>query len=113
MGGLEIVYPDERITAADPVPGAMLVLAGHALQRWTSDTVKAVVHIVPFPRDETMRKTTRQSCGFFIQPDCDCVIKCLDGSNAYEPITSEENEPRREITGFLHMRKQKRRSASR
>ena len=55
VGGLEIVYPDGRITAADPVSGTVLVLAGHALQRWTSDTVKAAVHRVPFPRDETRR----------------------------------------------------------
>ena len=34
---------------------------------------------------------TRQSFVFFLHPDSDCVVKCLDGSNTYDPITSEEN----------------------
>ena len=30
----------------------------------------------------------RISFTFFAQPDNDCMIECIDGSNKYEPITS-------------------------
>jgi len=34
------------------------------------------------------RRRDRQSGAFFVLPDDDVVIRCLDNSNKYEPITS-------------------------
>ena len=45
-------------------------------------------HRVVVPGDELRRLTPRQSVAFFVQPDNDVVIECLDGSGHYPPITS-------------------------
>ena len=36
---------------------------------------------------ETKLSQERMSVAFFARPNFDCVIKCLDGSDKYEPIT--------------------------
>ena len=43
------------------------------------------IHRVVVP--ETKLSEERLSFAFFARPNFDCVIKCLDGSDKYEPIT--------------------------
>jgi hypothetical protein len=45
-------------------------------------------HRVVVPGDELRRLTPRQSVAFFVHPDDDVMIECLDGSQHYPPITS-------------------------
>lgn len=45
-------------------------------------------HRVVVPRDDFRRSTPRQSMAFFIHPDNDVIIECLDGSGHYAPITA-------------------------
>ncbi|KAJ8298921.1 hypothetical protein KUTeg_022981 [Tegillarca granosa] len=36
----------------------------------------------------SQKKQGRQSIAFFINPDDETIVKCLDGSGKYEPISS-------------------------
>ena len=48
-------------------------------------------HRVLIPVDEAKRQVVRQSIAFFGHPDSKCVIKCINGSNKYAPITAEDD----------------------
>ncbi|KAK6169476.1 hypothetical protein SNE40_020524 [Patella caerulea] len=88
IGGLEVCNTTGKYIQATPVPGAICVNIGDLMQRWTADELKATKHRVLIPEDEAEKTKGRQSMAFFIQPDDDCVIKCLDGSDKYQPITA-------------------------
>jgi len=42
------------------------------------------------PEDESTRQTTRRSIVFFVHPDSDVTVSCLDGSDKYPPVNSME-----------------------
>lgn len=88
IGGLEMKASGGEFIPATPIPGTVLVIVGALLQRWTSDAFVAVKHRVLIPEEELQRKSCRQSIVFFVEPDDDFVVKCLDGSDKYEPIRS-------------------------
>ena len=85
--GLEIVQSEENIVQARPIPGTVVVVTGAMLQRWTAGYLPETVHRVHIPTDEEQKKSARQSLVFFVLPDEDHVVKCIDGSDKYEPIT--------------------------
>lgn len=87
IGGLEVEVPGVGFVPATPIPDTLVLNIGDLMQRWTSDSLKATKHRVLIPEVELKRKTHRQSVAFFVHPDDDYVVKCLDGSNKYEPIT--------------------------
>lgn len=41
--------------------------------------------------DKAKRQAVRQSIAFFAHPDNKSVIKCIDGSDKYAPITAEDD----------------------
>ncbi|KAJ8031566.1 2-oxoglutarate-dependent dioxygenase htyE [Holothuria leucospilota] len=88
--GLEVRNLKGQWTPAPPIEGAILVLTGDLMQRWTSDRVIAAKHRVVFPASETEMQTSRQSITFFGHPDGDEIIECVDGSDIYRPIGSRE-----------------------
>ena len=88
VGGLEVRGPAANFIPADPIPGTVLVFIGGVLQRWTADFLTATSHRIPIPEDEFRWKSVRQSVGWFLHPDDEYVVTCLDGSGKYEPITS-------------------------
>ncbi|KAK6169472.1 hypothetical protein SNE40_020521 [Patella caerulea] len=88
IGGLEVCNTAGKYIQATPVPGAICVNIGDLMQRWTADKLKATKHRVLIPEDEVRKNKGRQSIAFFIHADDDCVIKCLDGSDKYQPITA-------------------------
>ena len=47
-------------------------------------------HRVVIPEAPSDREKVRMSVVYFAQPDRDCLIQCLDGSDKYQPITSLE-----------------------
>ena len=75
---------------ATPIPDTVLVNIGDLMQRWTSDKLKSTVHRVIIPKAEFKQKQSRQSLAFFVNPNNDDFITCIDGSNKYEPITALE-----------------------
>lgn len=88
VGGLEIRGPDGKFVQADPVSDTMLVYPGAMLQRWTAGNIVGASHRIPMPTDKHRRESVRQSFCWFLHPDDDFLVKCLDGSNIYEPMTS-------------------------
>ena len=87
-GGMEIKGPSGVYLPLTPVEGAIAVHTSTLLQRWTSDVIKETVHRILIPEDEDRKKRERQSVVYFMQPDNECLIKCIDGSDKYKPITS-------------------------
>ena len=45
-------------------------------------------HRVSIPEEECQRRVPRRSVAFFVHPDDDTIIKCLDGSEKYPSITA-------------------------
>ena len=88
VGGLEILSPDGKFVPVVPKPGTTVVFTSILLQRWTSDFLVGTKHRILIPEDEERKKKFRQSLIYFLVPDNELVIKCLDGSDKYEPITS-------------------------
>ena len=43
-------------------------------------------HRVMIPDDEIRRQKVRRSIVFFVHPDSDVTVECLDGSNKYPPV---------------------------
>ena len=87
--GLEVLSPEGKYVEAPPIPGTILVVIGSLLQRWTSDNLIGTTHRILIPEDDVRRKSARQSIVYFVEPDDDCVIECLDGSDKYEPVTAK------------------------
>ena len=85
LGGLEIQNSQGEFVQADPIPGTVLVNVGPMLQRLTSDRLVATVHRMLVPEDERRYKA-RQALLLFLNADDDYVVKCIDGSDTYEPI---------------------------
>ena len=88
IGGLEVKIRDGEYIPATPIPGTIVVNIGDLMQRWTADRLIATKHRILIPKEEVTRRRDRQSGAFFVLPDDDVVIRCLDSSNKYEPITS-------------------------
>ena len=87
-GGLEVKNPQGEFISADPLPGTVLVIVGELLQRLTSDMLTATVHRILIPKEESRRRVYRQASIFFIHSDDDYVVKCIDGSDKYDPISA-------------------------
>ncbi|ESO84918.1 hypothetical protein LOTGIDRAFT_168175 [Lottia gigantea] len=90
IGGLEVCNKNGDYIPATPVPGAICVNIGDLMQRWTADKLKATKHRVLIPESEVLKNKGRQSIAFFIHPDVDRVITCLDGSDKYKPILASD-----------------------
>jgi len=48
------------------------------------------MHRVKIPDDESKRQQMRRSMAFFVHPDNDVTVSCLDGSDKYPPINAAE-----------------------
>ena len=42
------------------------------------------------PDEEVKRQTMRRSIVFFVEPDHDVTVSCLDGSDKYSPVKGSE-----------------------
>lgn len=88
VGGLEVCNRDGVYVPATPIPETVLVNIGDLMQRWTADSLLSTKHRVLLPNDAAARNTLRHSFAFFVHPDDDCMIRCTDGSEKYEPMTA-------------------------
>jgi len=59
-------------------------------------------HRVTIPDSEDVRQKVRLSVVFFFHPDSDVVIKCLDGSDTYQPVTDDEYYTMREYNSLRY-----------
>ncbi|KAK2192836.1 hypothetical protein NP493_21g00015 [Ridgeia piscesae] len=95
VGGLQLRSRNGKFVPATPKAGTMYINIGEVLQRWTADKLISTEHRVVIPETPSDREKVRMSVVYFAQPDRDCLIQCLDGSDKYEPITSLELLSRR------------------
>ena len=77
--------PSGKFIKAKVIPGTIVVNAADLLERWTSGKIKSTIHRVTLPDDTTV---PRQSIAYFVNPDNECFVECLDGSNQYEGISA-------------------------
>ncbi|XP_042225488.1 2-oxoglutarate-Fe(II) type oxidoreductase ppzD-like [Homarus americanus] len=91
MGGLQVRERGGSWVEAVPVPGTILVNVGDLLQFWTADKFLATEHRVLIPTEEVRLKASRHSIVFFIHPDDPVLIKPLDNSSSYQPITARDH----------------------
>ena len=89
-GGLEMKTPAGDYLPVIPVEGLLCVHPGIMLQRWTADVILGTPHRIVIPEDEQRRNSDRFSLTFFVMPDDDFPITCIDGSNKYEPLTPRQ-----------------------
>ncbi|XP_029909349.1 UPF0676 protein C1494.01-like [Myripristis murdjan] len=85
-GGLQVLSRSGEYISAPSIPGTVLVNIADLMQRWTSDLFVSSVHRVLLPPAGDC--ITRQSLAFFVHPDTDALITCIDGSNKYPPVKS-------------------------
>ncbi|KAH3842120.1 hypothetical protein DPMN_115608 [Dreissena polymorpha] len=88
IGGLEVEIPGHGFVPVTPIPETVVVNIGDLMQRWTSDALVATKHRVLIPEVELKKQLHRQSVAFFVHPYDEFLIKCIDGSDKYEPVTS-------------------------
>ena len=55
-------------------------------------------HRVLIPEDLQKRQQIRRSVVFFVAPDDDVIVKCLDGSDKYQPVNGIEYVTRLDAT---------------
>ncbi|XP_061630084.1 uncharacterized protein si:dkey-10o6.2 isoform X1 [Phyllopteryx taeniolatus] len=82
--GLQVRGRSGEFILVPCIPGAVLLNIADMMQRWTSDRFVSAVHRVLLPSADD--SSPRQSLVFFLMPDDDAVISCLDGSNKYPPV---------------------------
>nr|XP_053657371.1 uncharacterized protein LOC128706505 [Cherax quadricarinatus] len=72
---------------ANPILDTVLVNVGDLLQYWTADKLRATEHRVLIPKEEMLKKIPRRSVVFFVHPDNPVLVKPIDGSTSYDPVT--------------------------
>lgn len=94
LGGLEARTPDGAWIPVTAQPGAFVINLGDLMQRWTNDRWRSTLHRVVNPPGLSMATSERQSIGFFVHPNYDARIACIDSCLApgavplYPPITA-------------------------
>lgn len=84
--GLQVQTHSGEFITAPVIPGAVLINIADLMQRWTNDRLISVVHRVLLP--SAGDSSCRQSLAFFVQPDDEALITCLDGLDKYPPVKS-------------------------
>ncbi|NQW10330.1 MAG: isopenicillin N synthase family oxygenase [Alphaproteobacteria bacterium] len=96
-GGLQVLMPDGSWLAMGAGPGQLVVNLGDMMQRWTNDRWKSTVHRVVNPPIDRRRESRRQTIGYFLHPNYDAEIACLetctgpDNPPKYPPIMAGEH----------------------
>ncbi|XP_019623544.1 PREDICTED: UPF0676 protein C1494.01-like [Branchiostoma belcheri] len=98
--GLEVSTGDDFVSAP-PIPGTVVVNIGDMLQRWTADKLVSTIHRVMIPETAEGRGEGRRSIAFFAHADSDVQLKCLDGSDKYEPMIARDYVKQKLNTTYL------------
>ena len=96
-GGLQALAPDGSWLDVRPGPGQLVVNLGDMMQRWTNDRWKSTVHRVVNPPADRRGESRRQTIGYFLHPNYDAEIDCLEGCSGpgnppkYAPIMAGDH----------------------
>ncbi len=77
-GGLQVMMPDGAWQDVAAQPGQLVVNLGDMMQRWTNDRWKSTLHRVINPPADRRRDSRRQSIGYFLHPNYDAEISCIE-----------------------------------
>lgn len=92
VAGLEIRTPAGDWLAAPPLAGAIGVIVGDLMQRWTNDRYHSVWHRVVMPATFST-PPPRYSLSFFCEPNPDVEVACLENCQPpvakYKPVLTE------------------------
>ncbi|XP_045195399.2 uncharacterized protein LOC123550945 [Mercenaria mercenaria] len=88
VGGLDMDTPSKGYRPVSPIPGTIVVFVGIQIQRLTADVLSAPKHRIVLSENETEARKRRQSLAFLVRADDNFVVKCLDGSKKYQPVSS-------------------------
>ena len=77
-GGLQVRDLSGRWVDVSPPPGTYVVNIGDLLMTWTNDRWLSNFHRVVNPPAEAAGRARRQSVAFFVQPNYDAVIECIE-----------------------------------
>ena len=77
-GGLEIRTRTGEWIPVPVVPGTFVVNLGDSMMRWTNDTWVSTMHRVVNPPRDIAANHARISFAYFVQPNYDTVIECID-----------------------------------
>ena len=89
-GGLEVRTPHGEWIAAPAISNTFVVNLGDLMMRWTNDRWRSTPHRVGVPEAEARGRSRRLSIGFFVAPNYDVEVSCIDdagGLAKYPPIT--------------------------
>lgn len=95
-GGLQAQHRNGQWLDVPTVPDSFVVNIGDAMMRWTNDRWISTVHRVINPPTEVRGTSRRQSIAFFLNPNPQAEIRCLEAFCSeenparYPPITWEE-----------------------
>ena len=89
-GGLQVLNRAGTWVDVDPEPGTFVVNIGDLMMNWTNDRWLSNKHRVVNPPLGQRDGTRRQSIAFFVQPNYDALIECIEtckapGENAKHP----------------------------
>ncbi|MEM7070028.1 MAG: 2OG-Fe(II) oxygenase family protein [Pseudomonadota bacterium] len=97
VGGLQLQKDDGTWLDYIPVEGAVVINTGDLMAHWTNDRYPSTVHRV-LPRTQVR---DRYSIAFFVDPDGDVAVNCLDSCVSttkpprYENTTAGEHIQRK------------------
>jgi isopenicillin N synthase-like dioxygenase len=77
-GGLQVLSKAGRWIDVDPAPGTFVVNIGDLMMNWTNDRWLSNQHRVVNPPTGQRQGTRRQSIAFFVQPNYDALIECIE-----------------------------------
>jgi isopenicillin N synthase-like dioxygenase len=77
-GGLQVQAQNGDWHDVRATPGQFVVNIGDMMARWTNDKWKSTMHRVANPPPDVAGDTTRQSLGFFLHPNYQTEVKCIE-----------------------------------
>ncbi|MBT3331942.1 MAG: isopenicillin N synthase family oxygenase, partial [Rhodospirillaceae bacterium] len=89
-GGLEVRTRNGTWIPAPAIPDTFVVNLGDLMMRWTNDRWRSTPHRVAVPAAEARSRSRRLSIGFFVAPNYDVEVTCIDtegGEAKYPPIS--------------------------
>ena len=81
-GGLQVLNRENEWVAVDPPEGSFVVNIGDLMMTWTNDRWLSNLHRVVNPPADAAAGTRRQSIAFFVQPNYDALIECIESCRA-------------------------------
>lgn len=102
VGGLEVeAERGGRYIPVPVIPGGILVNIGDLLQFWSNDTIRSTRHHIGVPELDSVTEVggselllpRRLSIPYFVAPDWNAVVECLDSPLCWGDAKPKKYEP--------------------